>query len=112
MRATVDAKRRVVRSSMLLNVADLGQSPYSSLQFPSHTRYPGVAHRTGVRERLAFTVTLTALGLSISAPTASEAVRKAKALTALGKDVAITDPDGEVVDLRALELVVRKKKLP
>lgn len=61
---------------------------------------------------MAYTVTLTEHGFSISAPTASEAVRKAKALAALGKEIAITDADGELVDVRSLELVVRQRKLP
>jgi hypothetical protein len=61
---------------------------------------------------MTYTVTLTEHGFSISAPTASEAVRKAKALAALGKQVVITDAEGEPIDLRSLELVVRKKKLP
>jgi hypothetical protein len=61
---------------------------------------------------MTYTVTLTEHGFSISAPTASEAFRKAKALAALGKEVAITDADGERVDVRSLELVVRQRKLP
>lgn len=60
---------------------------------------------------MAYTVTLVEHGFSITAPTASEAVRRTKALIALGKTVQITDAEGEPVDVRSLERVVKRNRL-
>jgi hypothetical protein len=79
---------------------------------PSWTAIRPPLNERGYANAMTYTVTLAEHGFSISAPTASEAVRKAKALAALGKEVAITDADGERVDVRSLELVVRQRKLP
>jgi hypothetical protein len=48
----------------------------------------------------------------ISADTAVEAVRKAKALVALGRKVAVHGPEGEPVELQMLELAVRGNRFP
>lgn len=60
---------------------------------------------------MAFTIMITADGFSISAATASEAVRKGKALFALGRPVTISGPGGEPIDLHMLELALQGKKL-
>lgn len=60
---------------------------------------------------MVYSILLTAIGISISADSAAEAVRKSKALFALGRLNRITGHNGEPLELRSLELAVRERRL-
>jgi hypothetical protein len=59
-----------------------------------------------------YTLRLEGMPFHISADTATEALRKAKALEALGRKVVVHGPEGEPVDLQMLELAVRANRFP
>jgi hypothetical protein len=60
---------------------------------------------------MGYMITIMGSWASISAPNAAEAVRRGKALEALGRAVTLCGPEGEAVNLQMLELAVRRNKL-
>jgi hypothetical protein len=57
-----------------------------------------------------YTIKARAVASHIKADTATQALRKAKALVALGHSVTILTPENEFMSVAALEVAVKEKR--